>query len=155
MGYVTEVPSTSIFNVSLCYLQQNFLKSFGSHGSQVTVMGQPLMIISDGFYLQKGLFFPWQGPSKFFFSQRLASKIIFFLGIASQNLFFPGECLSKFIFSWRVPLKIYFFLESASQNLFFPGECLSKFIFSWRRASEIFFFSISSGPTPRSLLVVP
>ncbi len=94
-------------------------------------------------------------PSKFIFSQRTASKIFSSLKSASQNLFFPGECLSKFIFSWRVPLKIYFFPESASQNLFFPGEYLSKFIFSWRRASEIIFFSISSGPTPRSLMVVP
>ncbi len=38
-------------------------------------------------------------------------------------------------FSWRGPLKIYF---------------------SWRRVPELFFFfPISSGPTPRSLMVVP
>ncbi len=89
-----------------------------------------------------------------------------FPGTPSLKIFSPRQSLSKFIFSLtrslkiyffsrRVPLEIYFFLESASQNLFFPGECLSKFIFSRRRASEIIFFSISSGPTPRSLLVVP
>ncbi len=128
MGNVTEVPSTSIFNVSLCYLQQNFLKSFGSHGSQVTVRGQPLMIISDGFYLQKGLFFLGKGLRNFFFSEGSLQNY-FSLGIASQNLFFPGECLSKFIFSLRVPLKIYFSLEGASQNVFFPGEGPPKFFF--------------------------
>ncbi len=34
-----------------------------------------------------------------------------------------------------------------------PEEGLLRFIFSWRRASE-FFFSISSRPSPRSLMVV-
>ena len=40
--------------------------------------------------------------------------------------------------------KNYYFLETASQNLFFPGEGPLKL-----------FFLISSGPTPRSLMVVP
>ncbi len=75
--------------------------------------------------------------------------------ISEMNLFFPGNPFRIKNFSSAKPLKIYFFLESASQNLFFPGESLSKFIFSWRRASEIIFFSISSCPTPRSLMVVP
>ena len=111
--------STSIFNVSLCYLQQNFLKSFGSHGSQVTVRGQQLMSVSDGFYLQKGLFILGKGlpnlfflrgqPLKLFFPWGLPLEIYFFLGSASQNLFF----------SWRVSLKIYFFLEKDLRNFFF------------------------------------
>ncbi len=46
---------------------------------------------------------------------------------------------------------IYFFRG----NAFFLGESLLRFIFSCRRASEIYFFSNSSGPSPRSLMVVP
>ncbi len=44
--------------------------------------------------------------------------------------------------------------EISEMNLFFPRNpfCIK---FSRRRASEIIFFSISSGPTPRSLMVVP
>ena len=124
------LPSTSIFNVSLCYLQKNFLKSFGSHGSQVTVRGQPLMIVSGGFYLKKGLFslarafqfFSLRGqPPKYFSPGECLSKF-FFLGSASQ-IFFPGECLSKCIF----------FLESASQNLFFLEKGLNFFFLDFLR----------------------
>ncbi len=92
-----------------------------------------------------------------------------------MNLFFPANPFRIKIFSWAKPLKFYFFLGEASQIFFswivplkiyfFPGECLSKFIFSWRVPLKIyhfpekglrhFIFSISSGPTPRSLMVVP
>ena len=48
-----------------------------------------------------------------------------------MNLFFLGDPFHKI--PW-----------SASHNLFFPGEGPSRF-----------FFSISSGPLPRSLIVVP
>ena len=37
----------------------------------------------------------------------------------------------------------------------FSAEMPFENYFSWRRASEIFFFSISSGPSPTSLMVVP
>ncbi len=62
-----------------------------------------------------------------------------------MDLFFPEEGLLRFIFSWGRPLDIYFFLGKAFQDLFFPGEGPPRF----------FFFSISSGPPPRSLMVVP
>ncbi len=47
-----------------------------------------------------------------------------------------------------------FFLRNRLLNKFFPEEGLLKLIFSWRRASKLF-FSISSGSTPRLLMVVP
>ncbi len=68
-----------------------------------------------------------------------------FLGKASQNFFFPRQGISKFIF----------FLESASQNLFFSWRVpLKKYFFPGDGPSK-YFFSISSGPLPRSLMVVP
>ena len=64
-----------------------------------------------------------------------------------MDLFSPRKCLLKIIFSWR-PFKIYFwiyfFLRRAFWDLFFPGE-----------GPLNFFFSISSRPSPRTLMVVP
>ncbi len=96
------------------------------------------------------LFFPGNPFYIKVFSSASPLKIYFFLGKASKNSFCPRRGLSEFFFSCRRV----FFLESPSQNFFFPWECLSKFIFSRKRASE-FFFLIFSGPTPRSLMVVP
>ncbi len=76
-------------------------------------------------------------------------------GKTSQNLsfprrglskkIFPGECLSKLLFfSWKEPLKIYFSWRVPLKIYFFPEKGLRNF-----------FFSIFSGPTSRSLMVVP
>ena len=62
-----------------------------------------------------------------------------------NEFIFSREPLPYKIFFSAKPLKIYFFPESTFQNLFF----------SHRRASEIIFFLISSGSTPKSLMVVP
>ncbi len=53
---------------------------------------------------------------------------------SKKNLFLKFKIYLKIIFSSGRPFEIYFFLEKGLRN---------------------FFFSISSGPNPRSLMVVP
>ncbi len=45
--------------------------------------------------------------------------------------------------------------EKSKMNLFFPAEGLCTKFFSLEKGLENFFFSFSSGPPPRSLMVVP
>ncbi len=66
-------------------------------------------------------------------------------GKIENGFIFSAECLLRIIFfPEKASLDLLFFLGKAFLDLFFPGEGPPKF-----------FFSISSGPAPRSLMVVP
>ncbi len=66
-----------------------------------------------------------------------------------------GKIENEFIFSAGMPFE-FIFEPTCANCTVGRAHCQRQVaFFSWRSASEFFFLSISSSPTPRSLMVVP
>ena len=107
------------------------------------------------------IIFSWGRPLEIYFFLKKAFWNLFFLGVASNffSLYKPIKKLPSSQVStakhvsypqltaifvlWKAFWYL-FFLGTAFRNLFFPGDGPTRF-----------FFSISFGPPPRSLMVVP
>ncbi len=94
-------------------------------------------------FLKLNFFSPDPLPWKYFFFKK-ASQKLFFLEEAFSIFFFFLSCVDVILFFLRDGWSEFLFLESGVQNFVFLEKGLRNF-----------FFSISSGPPPRSLMVVP
>ncbi len=102
-----------------------WIPSAGIECHRLPLRGRPLMILGAG--------------------GKVENEFIFFSGKAFLKLFFlHGEGLLKF----------FFFLGKASWNYFSPGKTLWNLFFPGEGPPNCFSL-FSSGPAPRSLMVVP